>query len=82
MGGGLRWYSTRILILSGLLVIGLKLRYIMRGWTIPFRKLAEPGDPPQAEAQLERSTRFGRSLACLCWVGVLTVDVRGAVRPF
>lgn len=78
---GMRWYSLKIMIFSGLLVIGLKLRFIMREWTILFRRLAEPGEHPQEEAQLERSIRFGRSLAYLYWVGILTVAFLGAVKP-
>ena len=78
---GMRWYSLKIMIFSGLLVIGLKLRFIMREWTILFRRLAEPGEHPQEEAQLERSIRVGRSLAYLYWVGIWTVAFLGAVKP-
>jgi hypothetical protein len=78
---GQRWYSLKIMIFSGLLVIGLKLRFTMREWTVIFRKLAQPGDHAAEEAQLDRSIRFARMLAYIYWIGILTVAFLGAVKP-
>lgn len=79
---GQKWYSAKVLIYALMLVIGLKLRYIMREWTLMFRRLAEEGDDPEIEATLERSIRFGRNIAYVYWVGILSVAFLGAVKPF
>lgn len=79
---GMRWYSAKVMIFSLLLVIGLLLRFIMREWTVLFRQLATGGEQPAVERQLEKSIAFGRRLAYLYWVGILTVAFLGAVKPF
>jgi hypothetical protein len=79
---GLKWYSAKVLVYALLLVIGLLLRFIMREWTVLFRRLATEGNPPEVERRLEQSIAFGRRLAYLYWVGILTVAFFGAVKPF
>jgi hypothetical protein len=79
---GLKWYSAKVLVYSLLLVIGLLLRFIMREWTVLFRRLAAEGSPPEVERRLETSIAFGRKLAYLYWIGILTVAFFGAVKPF
>ena len=76
------WYSAKILIFSLLLVIGLKLRFIMREWTELFRVLAQDPDNHAAEETLDKSIRVGRGLAYLYWIGIATVGFLGAVKPF
>lgn len=78
---GQKWYALKILIYSGLLVIGLLLRFIMREWTVLFRKLDAEGDNPEVEETLEKSILFGRRLAYIYWIGILTVAFLGAVKP-
>ena len=78
---GYRWYSAKVLIYSLMLVIGLKLRFIMREWTIMFRKLAE-GPSAEIEGVLDRSIRGGRRLAYVYWIGIASVAFLGAVKPF
>lgn len=80
-GEGTNWYATKILIYSGLLVIGLKLRFIMREWTTLFRKL-DQGPDAQAETILERSIRTGRRLAYFYWIGIASVCLIGAAKSF
>ena len=75
------WFSTKVLIYSLLLVIGLKLRFIMREWTMLFRQLAEQPDP-MVEAVLEKSIRVGRRLAYVYWIGISTVCLIGAAKAF
>ena len=77
-----KWYSVKVLIFSGLLMIGLKLRFIMREWTMLFRVLAEEPNNQQAEATLERSLKTGRILAYFYWIGIAGVGFLGAVKPF
>ena len=80
-GEGGMWYSTKVLIYSLLLVIGLKLRFIMREWSLLFRKLAQATDPA-VEATLEASIRVGRNLAYLYWIGIASVCLIGAAKSF
>ena len=81
-GEGQLWFSIKIFIFSGLLVIGLKLRYIMREWTMLFRLLDEKGPDAQVEATLERSLAVGRMLAYCYWIGIASVAFFGATKPF
>lgn len=80
-GTGQMWFSTKILLFSGALVIGLLLRYIMREWTTMFRILAE-GPNEEVENRLEKSLRFGRTLAYIYWVTILSIAFIGATKPF
>jgi hypothetical protein len=80
-GDGQRWYSTKILIYSILLIMGLKLRFIMREWTMLFRVLAQ-GPNEDAERTLERSLKIGRGIAYCYWVGIATVAFFGATKIY
>jgi len=77
-----KWYSAKVLVFGLLLIIGLKLRFIMREWTELFRVLAADPDNQAAEVTLEKSIRVGRGLAYLYWVGIGTAAFFGAVKPF
>ncbi|MBU2919590.1 hypothetical protein KO505_16710 [Psychrosphaera sp. F3M07] len=77
---GQKWFSIKLMIFSMLLVIGLLLRYIMREWTTMFRILAQ-GKNEEVENKLDTSIRFGRRLAYIYWIGILTVAFFGAVKP-
>ncbi len=81
-GPGQYWYAVKILIYSGLLVIGLKLRFIMREWTELFRRLDVDGPDQSVEDQLERSIRVGRGLAYIYWIGIAFTGLVGAAKPF
>lgn len=78
---GTKWFAAKILVFSFLLMIGLKLRFIMREWTEMFRILAEREDA-QVETVLERSILTGRRLAYVYWIGIGTVAFFGATKPF
>lgn len=78
---GQRWYSTKVLVYALTLVIGLKLRFVMREWTVLFRRLAAAADAA-AESQLDRSIRSARRLAYLYWILIASVAFLGAVKPF
>lgn len=80
-GEGGMWYSTKVLIYALLLVIGLKLRFIMREWTMLFRQLAQAPDAA-VEATLEASIRVGRGLAYIYWIGIASVCLIGAAKSF
>ncbi|MEI8648084.1 hypothetical protein P4S73_09555 [Paraglaciecola sp. Hal342] len=77
---GQKWFSIKMFLYACTLVIGLKLRFIMREWTELFRQLAT-GENAEVEATLDRSIRFGRKLAYLYWILILTVAFFGAVKP-
>jgi hypothetical protein len=74
-----KWFSFKILIYSGLLVIGLYLRFVMREWTEMFRILAE-GPNAEVETRLENELKRGRYVAYLYWVGILSVAFLGATK--
>ena len=76
------WFSAKVLVFGLLLIIGLKLRFIMREWTELFRVLAANPENQEAEATLEKSIRVGRGLAYIYWVGIATAAFFGAVKPF
>ncbi|TQV81226.1 hypothetical protein FKG94_08975 [Exilibacterium tricleocarpae] len=78
---GQKWFSAKVLIYALLLVIGLKLRFIMREWTVIFRQLAQKEDPV-LESTLEKSIQTGRNLAYVYWIGIATVAFFGATKPF
>ncbi len=78
---GQRWYSFKMVLFAVTLMIGLKLRFIMREWTVMFRLLAQ-GPNAQVEATLDKSIRFGRRIAYFYWVTIATVAYLGAVKPF
>jgi hypothetical protein len=78
---GWRWYSAKILIYALLLILGLKLRFIMREWTILFRRLSVSPNR-DVELQLGRSISVGRRIAYIYWVGIASVAFLGATKPF
>jgi hypothetical protein len=78
---GQKWFSTKMALFAVTLIIGLKLRFIMREWMVLFRRLDAEGENPEVEATLERSIKFGRNLAYFYWVTILTVAFFGAVKP-
>lgn len=77
-----KWFSAKVMIFALLLVIGLKLRFIMREWTVLFRVLAEQPGNKEAETTLEHSLKIGQRLAYIYWIGIATVGFLGAVKPF
>jgi len=81
-GKGQLWYSSKIFLYALTLVIGLKLRFIMREWTTLFRRLDAEGGNPEVEATLERSIRFGRNIAYVYWVLIAGIAFLGATKPF
>lgn len=78
---GQKWFSIKVLLFAVALIIGLLLRFIMREWTELFRKLAQEGENQEVEDTLERSIRFGRRIAYLYWIVILTTGFFGAVKP-
>lgn len=78
---GQKWFAAKVLVYSLTLIIGLKLRFIMREWTTLFRILAT-GPDPKVEATLDMSIRFGRRIAYVYWILIATVAFFGAVKPF
>lgn len=74
-----KWFSIKLGLFAGLLIIGLILRFIMREWTTLFRVLAE-GPNPEAENRLEKSLKLGRTLAYFYWIGIATVAFFGVTK--
>ena len=78
-GPGQYWFSIKMLLYSGALMIGLKLRFVMREWTEMFRILAE-GANAAVETKLEKSLAFAKRLAYFYWVLIATVGFFGATH--
>lgn len=76
------WYAAKAVIFSGLLIIGLLLRYIMRDWITIFNQLEAIGGSAELEAKLASALAFGRKLAYFYWAGIMTNAFLGAVKPF
>jgi hypothetical protein len=74
-----KWFSLKIFLYSIALVIGLKLRFIMREWTGMFRLLAQ-GPNEEVENRLEKSIRFGRGIAYVYWIVIGSVAFLGATK--
>jgi len=74
-----KWFSIKVGLYGGLLIIGLVLRYIMREWVTLFRILAE-GPNVDAENRLASSMRLGRGLAYFYWIGIATVAFFGVTK--
>lgn len=78
---GQRWFSAKMAVYAWTLIIGLKLRFIMREWTTMFRILAQ-GPNAEVETRLDKSINFGRNIAYVYWISIATVAFFGAVKPF
>ena len=78
---GQYWYPAKMLLYAFTLCIGLFLRWVMRRWTVIFRKLAE-GPNPAAQAALEREVGLARYAAYLYWITIAGVCFLGATKPF
>ena len=76
------WYAAKVLIYSGLLAIGLVLRFVMRHWTTTCRQLAAGGPREDLEARLKREITSARRLACVYWIGIGTVAFIGVTKVF
>jgi hypothetical protein len=76
------WYSTKVLLYSFTLVIGLILRFVMRHWTETFRQLATGGPNAELEAKLTREINLSRKLAYVYWILILTIAFIGVTKPF
>jgi hypothetical protein len=74
-----KWFSIKVMGYSLMLIIGLKLRFIMRDWTDMFQVLAS-GPNAEVENSLEKSLRTGRRLAYVYWIGISTVAFFGATK--
>ncbi|MFT7287447.1 MAG: hypothetical protein ACI87W_001561 [Halieaceae bacterium] len=74
-----KWFSLKIIIYSGMLVIGLYLRFVMREWTDMFRILAE-GPNAEVETQLEKELSRSVYVAYLYWVGIGCTAFLGATK--
>jgi hypothetical protein len=78
---GTHWYPAKMILYAFALCIGLFLRFVMRGWTVIFRKLAM-GPDAAAQAQLEREVAQARIAAYIYWITISGVCFLGATKPF
>ncbi|GIW05878.1 MAG: hypothetical protein KatS3mg060_0683 [Dehalococcoidia bacterium] len=76
------WYATKVLIYSGLLVIGLGLRYVMRNWFAIFAQLSSGGPKDELESRLTREIKRARLMAYVYWLGIGTNAFLGVTKLF
>jgi hypothetical protein len=81
VGPGTLWYPAKLTLYGFALIIGLGLRFVMRAWTVRFRRLAE-GPNPAEEAALEREIVLARLMAYVYWITISGVCFLGATKPF
>lgn len=78
-----KWYATKIMLYSLMLVIGLKMRFVMREWGESFIELEKQGgENAEIENRLDSQLRFTRKLAYVYWIGIATIAFLGATKPF
>ncbi|WP_200819904.1 MULTISPECIES: hypothetical protein [unclassified Azospirillum] len=75
------WYAAKATLFSGLLIIGLILRFVMRDWVTDFRKLVSGGPNPAVEQKMGSAMAFSRKLAYFYWAGIITMAFLGTVKP-
>ncbi len=80
-GEGNRWYASKLTLYGFALCIGLGLRFVMRGWTVRFRRLAA-GPNPAEEAALTREIGWARIMAYVYWITISGICFLGTVKPF
>jgi hypothetical protein len=73
------WFSIKILLYSVTLMIGLKLRFIMREWTTLFRVLAM-GRIRRPRTSWRRVLALGKRLAYFYWITIASVAFFGATK--
>ncbi len=81
VGPGTLWYPAKLTLYGFTLCIGLGLRFVMRAWTVRFRRLAE-GPNPAEEAALQREILLARIMAYVYWITIAGVCFLGATKPF
>ena len=78
-GPGQYWFSIKMLLYSGALMIGLKLRFVMREWTEMFPH-SRRGRQRGRRNQAGKSLAFAKRLAYFYWVLIATVGFFGATK--
>jgi len=77
-----KWYAAKIFLFGLMLVIGLKMRFVMREWGELFIELEKKGSDKAIENRLDQQLRFTRKLAYVYWIGIGTIAFLGATKPF
>lgn len=67
--------ALKLIVFGAMVIVGLVLRHIMRGWALGFRLLATEGRSPAADALFATSLRRARIIAPFMWglSGVMVV---------
>lgn len=76
------WFATKLVMFGFILIIGLALRFIMKGWAVAFHRLREEGSTPEIEAIFTDTLAAGRKCAYIYWVGIITMAFLGVTKPF
>ena len=77
-----KWFSIKVFLYGITLIIGLILRFVMRDWTVQFRRLVtEPENTTEIETKLDRSIRATRKMAYVYWIFIMTIAFLCATKP-
>ena len=77
-----KWFAIKVFMYGCALIIGLHLRFVMREWTIMFRRLVtEPENKEEVEGILQKSIEFSRKEAYLYWIIIMTIALLCATKP-
>lgn len=76
------WFATKLAMFGFILIIGLALRIIMKGWAVAFHRLREEGSTPEIEAIFTNTLAAGRKCAYVYWVSIITMAFLGVTKPF
>jgi hypothetical protein len=79
---GTYWFAIKLVMFGFILIIGLALRIIMKGWAVAFRRLREEGSTPEIEAMFTNTLATGRKCAYIYWVSIITMAFIGVTKPF
>lgn len=79
---GQYWFATKLVFFGFILIIGLALRIIMKGWAVAFHRLRDEGSNPEIEAIFTDTLALGRKCAYIYWVSIISMAFLGVTKPF
>jgi len=79
---GQNWFAVKLVSFGFILIIGLTLRIIMKGWAVAFHRLRDEGSSPEIEAMFTDTLALGRKCAYLYWVSIISMAFIGVTKPF
>ncbi|MEH6607474.1 MAG: hypothetical protein V7711_17975 [Pseudomonadales bacterium] len=77
-----KWFSIKVFLYGFTLIIGLHLRFVMREWTMMFRRMiTEPESKDEIEGILQKRGVWTRREAYVYWVTIISIGFLCATKP-